>query len=272
MNNAEISHLQKVARRVRQNIVKMLHKAGAGHPGGSLSVVEILVALYFEVMRIDPCSPNWEERDRFILSKGHAAPALYAVLAARGYFPEEELLTFDAIDSRLQGHPCMKTTPGVDMSSGSLGQGLSVGLGMALGAKLKQKDFRVWVLLGDGELQEGQVWEAAMAAVKYRTTNLTAIVDMNGLQLMGKVSEIMPIASARAKWEAFGWAVTEIDGHDFREIISAMRDATDTARPVVILANTIKGKGVSFMENQVYWHSAAISDKQLQLAMGELAP
>ncbi|MCL5676285.1 MAG: transketolase, partial [Firmicutes bacterium] len=225
---------------------------------------------YFKVMRIRPDQPDWPGRDRFILSKGHAAPALYATLAARGFLLPDELLTFDQINSRLQGHPCMRTTPGVDMSSGSLGQGLSVGLGMALGSGLRGRQLHVWVLLGDGELQEGQVWEAAMAASKYKVANLTAIVDLNALQLAGSTEETMPLKPLGEKWQAFGWDVIAVNGHEFQEIIPALEQAKAGEKPTAILAATIKGKGVSFMENQVAWHSGGIDNQQLIQALKEL--
>jgi transketolase len=257
----------------------MINKAGAGHVGGPLSAAEVLVALYFEVLRIDPQRPRWEDRDRFILSKGHASAGLYAAMALRGFLPVEELATFDQINSRLQGHPDMNALPGLDMSTGSLGQGLSPGLGMALAARAKGKDFHTWVMLGDGESQEGQVWEAAFVASRYRVDNLTAIVDNNRLQLWGWTKQpaceprevVEPMPDIRAKFEAFGWAVLEIDGHDMRAILHACEQAKGIkGKPTVIVSNTIKGKGVSFMENQCVWHSKAPNAQETSTALSEL--
>lgn len=263
--------LEQLARLVRRDIVQMIAAGGAGHPGGSLSVVEILVTLYFGTMRVDPHRPDWPDRDRLVLSKGHASAALYSVLARRGYFPLEILETFDAIDSILQAHPDMTKTPGVDMSTGSLGQGLSVAVGMALGARLLGKDFHVYVVLGDGEIDEGQVWEAAAAAAKYRLEKLTAFLDYNGLQLAGPVDEVMPMAPLAEKWRAFGWYVTEADGHSFRSLQEALARTRDVrGKPQIIIARTVKGKGVSFMENQVLWHSRGLSSDELQRALAEL--
>lgn len=267
----EVARLREKARRVRSHIVRMIHSGGAGHPGGSLSAVEIVVLLYEKFLRVDPARPFWDQRDRFILSKGHAAPVLYAVLALKGYFPEAELTTFDHINSRLQGHPDMKKLPGIDMSSGSLGQGLSTGVGMAMAARLKGIDSRIYVLMGDGELQEGQVWEAAMAAAKYKLDNLTAIVDYNGLQLVGPVEDTMSVQPLKAKFEAFGWYVLEADGHDFADLHRALTLCLGLReKPVVIVARTTKGRGVSFMENSVEWHARPITDEELQLALEEL--
>ena len=265
-----IDQLRTIAADIRRDIVTMVYHAKAGHPGGSLSAVELVTALYFAEMNIDPSRPDWEDRDRFILSKGHACPVVYAALARRGYFPVSELSTLRALNSRLQGHPDMKKTPGLDMTSGSLGQGLSIGVGMALGAELTGREFRVYVLLGDGELQEGMVWESAMSAAKYRLDNLVAIVDYNGLQVDGRVTDVMDIEPLRSKWAAFNWAVTEIDGHSFREILNAFNWARKQARPSVIIAHTVKGKGVSFMENKVDWHGKAPNESQWHQALQEI--
>ncbi|MGE5593103.1 MAG: transketolase [Betaproteobacteria bacterium] len=266
-----VTQLPDVARRVRHHILSMIHTSGAGHPGGSLSCVEILVALYFREMRVKPEDPHWPDRDRFVLSKGHASAALYSVLAERGFFPVDELPTFDAIDSRLQGHVDMAKTPGVDMSTGSLGQGLSAACGMALGAKVSRKDFRVYCLLGDGETQEGQVWEAAMFAGNKGLDNLTAIVDYNKVQLCGPVAQVMPLEPYTDKWRSFGWSVVEVDGHDFEQLISGFRRARETAGvPTVLVAHTVKGKGVSFMEGQAKWHSRPIAGDELERALEEI--
>jgi transketolase len=250
----------------------MLAEAGSGHPGGSLSGVEIVTALFFHVLRLRPEEPEWPERDRFILSKGHAAPLLYAALAERGFFPREELLTLRKLGSRLQGHPVRNKAPGVEASTGSLGQGLSVGLGIALAGRLDRRDYRVYVLLGDGESEEGQVWEAAMAAAHYRAGNLTAILDFNGLQIDGRIQEVMSPLPLPDKWEAFGWAVREVDGHDFRELLEAFEWAKGVHdRPSMIIARTVKGKGVSFMEDVADWHGKAPSREQAEQALGELS-
>ncbi|MEW5934342.1 MAG: transketolase [Bacillota bacterium] len=263
--------LARVARRVRRHIVRMIAGAGSGHPGGSLSCADILVTLYFRVLRVDPRRPGWPDRDRFVLSKGHACPALYAVLAERGFFPLDELWTLRRLGSSLQGHPDMRKTPGVEASTGSLGQGLSVGLGMALAGRLDGAPWRVYVLLGDGEIQEGQVWEAAMAAAHYGVDNLTAILDWNGLQIDGPNDEVMTVRPVADKWRAFGWEVTEIDGHRFDEILEALRWARSVrGKPAIILARTVKGRGVSFMEGQVDWHGKAPSPAQAEQALAEL--
>jgi transketolase len=263
--------LELLAARLRADVINMLHHAQAGHPGGSMSAVEILAALYFRVLRVDPGDPGWAGRDRFVLSKGHASAIYYAVLAERGFFPKSLLATYSEIDSCLQTHPDVQT-PGVDASSGSLGQGLSVGVGMALAARLDAKDCRVYVLLGDGELEEGQVWEAAMAASRFQLSNLTAIIDYNKLQLTGRTNEVMTIEPLSKKWEAFNWRVIEVSGHDIRAIVKACHSAaTITDKPTVIVAHTIKGKGVSFMEDDYRWHSAPISDENREQALAELA-
>ncbi|AFV10885.1 putative transketolase [Thermacetogenium phaeum DSM 12270] len=265
-------HLEEKARRIRIDIIRMLAEAGSGHPGGSLSGVEIVTALFFHVLRLRPEEPEWPERDRFILSKGHAAPLLYAALAERGFFPREELLTLRKLGSRLQGHPVRNKAPGVEASTGSLGQGLSVGLGIALAGRLDRRDYRVYVLLGDGESEEGQVWEAAMAAAHYRAGNLTAILDFNGLQIDGRIQEVMSPLPLPDKWEAFGWAVREVDGHDFRELLEAFEWAKGVHdRPSMIIARTVKGKGVSFMEDVADWHGKAPSREQAEQALGELS-
>ncbi len=260
-----------IANTIRKNIVKMVTEAKSGHPGGSLSAADIMTVLYFGTMKIDPKNPHWADRDRFVLCKGHAAPVLYAALAQKGFFPEEELMTLRKVNSRLQGHPDMRKTPGVEASTGSLGQGLSIACGMAMAGKLDKKDYRVFALLGDGELAEGQVWEAAMAASHYKLDNLTAIIDYNELQIDGCIRDIMCSVPVPEKWEAFGWAVREIDGHSFSEIDDAFRWADQiSGQPAMIIAHTIKGKGVSFMENEVDWHGKAPNTEQLQLALAEL--
>lgn len=270
-----LTELQEIAARVRARVLVSVHHAKGGHVGGPLSCTDMLVALYFHILNIDPSRPDWEDRDRFILSKGHSTIALYAVMAERGFFPVEELLTFDAIDSRLQGHPDMTKTPGIDMSSGSLGQGLSPGIGMALGARMLGKSFHTYVMLGDGEVQEGQIWEAAFVASRYGLDNLTAILDYNGMQQFGwqKPGEPMltPIEQPNRKWQAFGWNTIEIDGHHIKEFISAIERAQDKrGRPTVVIAHTTKGKGVSFMEDQFDWHALVPSDEELAAALAEL--
>jgi len=267
----EIQRLRQVARRIRCHIVRTISHAGVGHPGGSLSEADILTALYFHVMRIDPQRPDWPDRDRFVLSKGHGAAGLYATLAERGFFPPEELATFGRIDSRLQVHPDMHLLPGVEVSSGALGQGISVALGMAMAARLDGRSLRVYCLIGDGESQEGQVWEAAEAAAHHKVDNLTVILDYNGVQLMGPVQEIMGVAPVADKWRAFNWHVIEIDGHDMRQIIGALESAQQVkGRPTIVIAHTIKGKGVSFMEGKSAWHGKAPNEQELALALAEL--
>ena len=268
-----IPQLIEIARSVRIDIVHAIHHAKGGHFGGPLSAVELLVALYFRELNIDPVHPQWEDRDRFILSKGHSAIALYAVLAERGYFPVEELMTFDAIDSRMQGHPDMKQTPGVDMSSGSLGQGLSAGIGMALGARVLGKSFRTYVMIGDGESQEGQIWEAAFIASRYQLDNLVAILDYNKVQQFGwqYPEPLLPIDHPEEKFAAFGWHVIEIDGHDFNAILNAFDQAKMVkGKPTIIIAHTVKGKGVSFAEGKYQWHAKVPNDEELTLALAEL--
>ena len=268
MNNLE---LKKIANNVRKGIVTSVHSAKAGHPGGSLSAAHIFTYLYFEEMNIDPKNPKMENRDRFVLSKGHTAPGLYSALANRGYFPVEELTTLRKLGSRLQGHPCMQDTPGVDMSSGSLGQGISAAAGMALSAKLDNRDFRVYTLLGDGEIQEGQVWEASMFAGFRKLDNLVVIVDNNGLQIDGPVDQVCSPYPIDKKFEAFNFHVINIDAHDFDQIRAAFKEARETkGMPTAIIAHSVKGKGVSFMENNVSWHGTAPNDEQYAVAMADL--
>ena len=267
MKNLE---LQKRANDVRKGIVTAVHSAKAGHPGGSLSAADIFTFLYFEEMNIDPKNPDMEERDRFVLSKGHTAPGLYSALAYRGYFPVEDLPTLRHLGSYLQGHPCIHI-PGVDMSSGSLGQGISAAVGMALGAKMDKRDFRVYTLLGDGEIEEGQVWEAAMLAAHRKLDNLVVIVDNNGLQIDGKIDDVNSPYPIDKKFEAFRFHVINVDGHDFDALKQAFDEArTVKGQPTAIIAKTIKGKGVSFMEDQASWHGVAPNDEQYKLAMEEL--
>ncbi|MDY2590165.1 MAG: transketolase [Agathobacter sp.] len=268
MTNLE---LQKMAVEVRKGIIEGVHSAKAGHPGGSLSAADIFTYLYFEEMNVDPKDPKNEERDRFVLSKGHTAPGLYSVLAHKGYFPVEDLLTLRHTGSYLQGHPDMKHIPGVDMSSGSLGQGLSCAVGMALAGKLKNKDYRVYALAGDGEIQEGQIWEAAMFAGARELDNLVVIVDNNNLQIDGEVGEVCSPYPIDKKFEAFNFHTINIDGNDFDEIRKALDEAKATkGMPTAIIAHTVKGKGVSFMENQVGWHGKAPNDEEFAIAMEEL--
>lgn len=271
MDNKEITMLKNTANEIRKDIITMLCKAGSGHPGGSLSAADIVTALYFKELRIDPQEPRKANRDRFVLSKGHAAPVLYAALARRGFFPREELGTLRQLGSRLQGHPDMKKLPGVEMSTGSLGQGLSVATGMALAGKIDQAGSRVYVLLGDGETQEGQVWEAAMAAAHYKLDNLTAFLDHNGMQIDGPTTEVLSPEPLSDKWRAFGWDVQVIDGHDMAQILNALEKARSVSgQPQMIIAETVKGKGVSFMENQVGWHGVAPKPEEAELAETEL--
>jgi len=256
---------------IRCDIIEMIATAQAGHPGGSLSATDIVTALYFRVMRLDPARPDWPERDRFILSKGHACPVWYAALAERGYFDKAHLGTLRRLNSILQGHPDMRKTPGIDMTVGSLGQGLSVGLGMALSGKLKGLDYHVWVVVGDGEVQEGSIWEAAMAAPKWRLGNLTVIIDRNRLQNDTCVRDVMPVAPLADKWRAFGWRVVEIDGHDMAAVVEALEAARACPdQPVAILAHTVKGKGVSYMEGRAEWHGKAPSAEQAERALEEI--
>lgn len=267
----DVGLLRDKANAIRRHIIAMLGEAGSGHPGGSLSCADIMAALYFREMNVKPEDPHWPDRDRFVMSKGHAAPALYATLALRGFFPEEELKTLRKLGSRLQGHPDMKVTPGVDASTGSLGQGLSLANGMAIAAKLDGKDYRVYVILGDGEVEEGQVWEAAMTAYHRRLDNLVAFLDYNRLQIDGDVKDVKSLDDLPAKWRAFGWHVIEIDGHDMEAILRALDEARMAkGRPTMIVAHTIKGRGVSFMENQAGWHGTAPNKDQVAQALSEL--
>lgn len=269
--SASVAEMEAVAKRLRRHIITMIGKAGSGHPGGSLSAVEILTALYFKVLRHKSQDPHWVDRDRFILSKGHAAPALYATLAECGYFPVDELATLRQMDSRLQGHTDMTLTPGVEMSAGTLGQGLSFAIGMALAGRLNQKDYRTYVLLGDGECDVGQVWEAAMSAAHFKVDNVVAIVDKNGQQLDGWTRDIMNLDPFPAKWRAFGWKVIELDGHNLPQLIQAFAEARKVkGKPTVIIAHTIKGKGVSFMENNNDFHGKAPNAIELDIALKEL--
>lgn len=266
----EINELKKKSCEIRKSALKMIRHAGSGHPGGSMSVADILTVLYYRQLKnINPADPHRMDRDRMILSKGHANPALYAVLADKGYFPKEELDTLRQIGSRLQGHPDRSKTPGVDACGGSLGQGPSVACGLALGAKASGLDTQVYVIVGDGELEEGQPWEAAMSAVQYKLDNLTWIIDNNGLQIMGTNDEVMSTGSLEEKFCSFGFEVYSIDGHDYEQIIGALEEKV-TGKPKCIVAHTIKGKGVSFMENEVKWHGAALTDELLAQALDEL--
>lgn len=272
MSKYDIRELKRYAAKVRMHIINQVYSAASGHPGGSLSCADVLTALYFAKMRTDPKEPSWDDRDRLVLSKGHCSPALYAVLAEKGFFPKEDLTTFRKIDSYLEGHPSMRTVPGVDMSTGSLGQGISAAVGMAMAGKLDKKNYRVYVILGDGELQEGQVWEASMAAAHYKLDNLTAFLDYNGLQIDGKITDVMSPEPIAGKFEAFGWNVLKIDGHDIESIIEAANQSENAdGKPTMIIASTVKGKGVSFMENQAGWHGSAPNKEQRDRAMEELS-
>lgn len=267
----DVAVLCEVARRIRRYAIEMTAAAGSGHATSALSIAEIMAVLYFSELRIDPSRPDDPDRDRFVLSKGHGCPALYAALAMRGFFPEEELWTFRKLGSRLQGHPDVLKCPGVEMSTGSLGQGLSAGMGMALGARLDGRSYRVYVLLGDGECQEGQVWEAAMSAAHYALDNLVAIVDRNGIQQSARTEELCALEPFAAKWEAFGWRAVEVDGHSVPALLEAFAEARRTkGKPVVILARTKKGKGVSFLEDRLGWHGKPPSPEQRELALKEL--
>ncbi|MEM2112048.1 MAG: transketolase [Candidatus Bathyarchaeia archaeon] len=267
-----VKELSKLAWTLRMDVIEMIYAAQSGHPGGSLSAADIITALIFHHLNIDPENPNIPYRDRFILSKGHAAPILYAALARRGFFPISELRTFRRLNSRLQGHPDRLKTPGVEMTSGVLGHGVAIGVGLALAAKLSNAKWKVYVLLGDGETQAGVVWEGAMMASKYKLHNLTAILDFNDVQLDGPVHEIMPIQPVTEKWKSFGWHATEIDGHNMKEVLDTL-DLMDNIhdRPKIIIAHTVKGKGVSFMEDQYRWHGRAPNDEEYRQAMKELS-
>ena len=271
MEQAKLNRLKKIATEIRLDVIEEVHSAKSGHPGGSLSIADIMTYLYFEELNIDPKNPEMADRDRFVLSKGHTAPVLYAALAERGFFPKEELKKLRQVDSFLQGHPDMKITPGVDMTTGSLGLGISAACGMALAAKLDGKNYRTYAVLGDGETEEGQVWEAAMFASHYKLDNLCILVDLNGLQIDGPITEVMNPMPHDKKFEAFGFHVITIDGHDFEQIEKAYAEAkTVKGKPTAIIAKTAKGKGVSFMENKVEWHGSAPNDEQYEMAVAEL--
>ena len=266
-----VKELEQMAVTIRCDIIDMICTAAAGHPGGSLSAADVVTALYFRIMRLDPQNPDWPDRDRFILSKGHACPVWYAALAERGYFDKSHLKTLRQMGSILQGHPDMRKTPGIDMTAGSLGHGLSAGLGMALSGKLQQKDYHVFVIIGDGESQEGSIWEASMAAPHFKLDNLTAILDYNHLQNDYSVDDIMPIHPAVDKWQAFGWHVLDIDGHDMAQVVAALEEAkSHQGTPTMIVANTVKGKGVSYMENVCEWHGKAPCQEEADQALEEL--
>ncbi len=272
IDDQTLKMLEEKARKIRRHIVEMVTGASSGHPGGSLSATDILTVLYFHEMKLDPKNAEDPERDRFILSKGHASPVLYGALAEKGFFPVEELKTFRKINSRLQGHPSKKALPGVEMSTGSLGQGLSVSLGIALAGKMDNRSYRVYTLLGDGEIQEGMIWEAMMSAAHYKLDNLTAFLDYNHLQIDGCIENVMNPNPVDEKFKAFGWHVIIIDGHNMREIDQAIQKAKAIkGKPTIIIANTIKGKGVSFMENKAEWHGTAPNSEQLQQALEELS-
>ena len=267
----DVQELKNVAKKIRVNILHMLTQAGSGHTGGSLSAADVAVAIYFSKMSFNPDNPKWEGRDRFILSKGHAAPLLYAIMAEAGYFPMETINNLRKIESPLQGHPCCKHMPGIEVSTGSLGQGLSVANGMALGLRLDNNPARVYCIMGDGEIQEGQIWEAAMTSAHYKIDNLCAVVDNNELQIDGPVEEVMGIQPIHDKWEAFGWHVISIDGHDMEEILKALDEAESLkGKPTVIIANTTKGKGVSFFEDKVEYHGVAPSQEEFDKAVKEI--
>ena len=264
------SKLSAVANEIRKGVLTAVYSAASGHPGGSLGIADILAYLYFEEMNVDPKNPRMEDRDRLVLSKGHTSPALYSALAEKGFFPKEDLKTFRHKDSYLQGHPDMKNIPGVDMSTGSLGLGISAACGMALSGKISEKTYRVWSILGDGESQEGQVWEAAMFAAHYGLNNLSIFVDFNGLQIDGAVTEVMNPTPLDEKFKAFGWNVCVIDGHDFDQIDAAVKAAKSSDKPFAIIAKTVKGKGVSYMENQCGWHGSAPNAEQYEIGMKDL--
>ncbi len=271
LEEVEVTELQEKAKKVREDIIEEVYHAKSGHPGGSLSVADILTVLYFKEMKINPENPNWEDRDRLVLSKGHCSPALYSCLANRGFFPVEDLKEFRNINSYLQGHPDKNKVPGVDMTTGSLGQGLSCANGMAIVGKMNQKDYRVYCVLGDGEIEEGQVWEAAMAANKYKLDNLCIVIDNNNLQIDGTIEEVMSSYPIDEKFRSFGFEVIHIDGHDIEEIIKAFEVAKNVKdKPTCIIAKTIKGKGISFMENQAGWHGKAPNEEQYKQAIQSL--
>ncbi len=262
--------LKSKALEVRREILAMVYRANSGHVGGSLGATDLIVTLYHHLMKHDPQNPEWEDRDRFILSKGHCTPVIYAVLADCGYFPKEDLKTFRRPGSHLQGHPYQPKTPGIEASTGTLGLGISTGVGMALGAKLRRQAHYYYIMCGDGEIQEGQAWEAAMFANKYKLDNVIAFTDRNYLQTDGHSEEVMPLDPLAPKWESFGWHVITIDGHDFEEIINSVEEAKTISKPVMIIANTTKGKGVSFMENEVIWHGKPPEKEEFERAMAEL--
>ncbi len=271
MKITDVNEIEKIAKNIRRGIIEAVYANKSGHPGGSLSVADIMSVLYFNEMNIDEKNPKWEERDRLVLSKGHCSPALYSTLANRGYFDIEKLKTFRSFDSELQGHPDMKKVPGVDMTSGSLGQGLSCANGMAIAGKMDNKNYRVYCILGDGEIEEGQIWEAAMTSAKYKLDNLCVIVDNNNLQIDGTIEEVMSSYPIDEKFKSFGFQVINIDGHNIQEIMDAFEVAkTVKNKPVCIIAKTIKGKGVSYMENQVSWHGSAPNEEQYRIAINEL--
>lgn len=271
MESNKLKEFQITSTHIRKHIIEAVYHAQSGHPGGSLSSADIFTVLYFSEMRIKPEDPKWEDRDRFVLSKGHCSPALYGTLAQRGYFPKEEIKGFRQMNSILQGHPSLKHVPGVDMSTGSLGHGISAAVGMALAGKLDKKDYQVYALLGDGEIQEGQVWEALMSAAHYKLDNLTAFLDHNGLQIDGKITDVMSPEPVVGKFEAFGWNVIKVDGHNYSEIIDAINKGKNTkGKPTMIVAETVKGKGVSFMENQAGWHGSPPNKEQRDQAIAEL--
>jgi transketolase len=269
--NLSAAELKEMAKKLRRHVITMIATAGSGHPGGSLSAADIITALYFRILRHNPENPQWPDRDRFILSKGHAAPILYAALAETGYLPLSELTTLRKLDSRLQGHADRNFTPGVEMSAGSLGMGLSFGIGVALAAKLDSKNYRTYVLLSDGECEEGQTWEAVLSTADFKLDNITAIVDYNGIQLSGRICDIMDLEPFARKWQAFGWHTIDIDGHDLDEILSSCQEAEKMKdKPTVIIAHTIKGKGVSFMENNIAFHGKAPTWEEAERALKEL--
>jgi len=266
-----VNELNGIARELRIESLKMISRRGQGHPGGSLSCAEIMAALYFHHMRLDPAKPDWEDRDRFILSKGHASAILYVALAKRGYFPVEELQTWGHLGGRIQGHPDRLKTPGVDMSAGCLGHGISIGAGLCMAAKLKWLDYRTYVVAGDGECQAGVIWEGVMLAAKYKLSNLTTIVDFNEVQLDGTVQEVMPLVPFKEKWQSFDWNVIEINGHDLKAVLDSLDEAANAkGQPTVIIAHTVKGKGVSYMEGKAEWHGKAPSTEELERALKEL--
>ncbi|MBI5546209.1 MAG: transketolase [Deltaproteobacteria bacterium] len=266
-----VARLKELAKGFRADIIEMLQKAGSGHPGGSLSVIDLVTALYFHQLRHDPHNPSWPERDRFVLSKGHAVPAQYAAMAGAGYFPKSELSSLRVLGSRLQGHPVNSALPGIEACTGSLGQGLSVAQGMAMASKLDGERYRVWCIIGDGEMQEGQIWEAALSCAKYNLDNLVCILDYNKGQIDGHIKDVMPEEPVADKWRAFNWHVITIDGHDFAQILDAYAEALRTkGKPTFIIANTVKGKGVSFMEDRAEWHGATPTKEQAAKALAEI--